>query len=99
MDVSHGANSNRWALVPGYVDLNKKGQLVSLSNPNHAYFKAGGLAGATAIYHDLDVNFDGKVDVPGYATSISNLNGLGTTEDAWILFKNRGCWSEIEDLP
>lgn len=99
MDVSYGANSNRWALVPGYVDLNKKGQLVSLSNPNHAYFKAGGLAGATAIYHDLDVNFDGKVDVPGYTSTISGLVNLGTTEDAWILFKNRGCWSEIEDLP
>ena len=85
-----------WAMAPAYTNINKIAQLVSMSNPNAAFFKRT----SSPSYSLYDVNFDGIVDFPaGYSPTIDQLDSYGSSEDAWLLYLNRDRFSEIDPIP
>lgn len=88
-----------WAMAPSYRQINKRGELVSMSNPNAAIFNAWTYTSGDTGKLIYDVNLDGEVNFPPYNVSLQNLDSYGTYEDAWLLYLNRDRFSEIESLP
>jgi hypothetical protein len=87
---------NVWAMAPAYKMIDEMLHLVSISNPNMTHFEE---LVTQPPYSLFDVNLNGVVEIPPTSIwTIDRLSTLPNAEDAWLLFLNRDCYSDIEEI-
>lgn len=89
-----------YVLAPSYKQINTFGQLVSMSNAVQTYLQLENSASMKTNlgYYIWDVTCNGYVEIPAILGSFTQLPNGGQDEDAWMLFKNRDRFTEIDDF-